>query len=256
MLDREEDVGSAYWSISRMQTIEECGKRYWFRYVKHSPEQKGAVLKFGTKVHKCLEILHKENTWEDGQIQRLWSDQWLSIVPTINWDEESTSKVVYKNRGLKMLEKYKEGHQDDEVLATEIKFRIKGSPKLMGIIDKITLREGQPCVVDYKTSKYPPDPLVLRADPQLTMYYIAAKELGYETDRLAIHNLLDGVEYWTTRTDKDVESLMDMIHQAQAKARHKMFGRNIGFNCKGCAFKQECLDQQNPTSELPPTPAV
>lgn len=255
--DREEELDFGdYWSYSKLTSIFECGKEFWFDYIKRSRKSKGSALRFGTVVHSCLELMHTDSIWQDGDVQRLWADTWIPIVDQIDWSKELLTPRVYKNRGLKMLEQYASSHKADEILELERKFKFKGDVTLGGIIDKIKIRNGKPAIVDYKTSKWAPDPLVLRADHQLTIYYMAAKELGYPTDQLAIHNLLDGTEYWTTRTDADVVRLMDTIHEAQKKIEHKMYERNIGFHCRMCPFKVSCLggigDQQDTTRELPP----
>lgn len=258
MVDREEDLEdfSDYWSVSKLQAIQQCGRKFKFQYIEKVPALKTVALKFGSAVHKCLERIHKESLFEDGQVQRLWADVWSPYIGTIDWDNELASKTVYKNRGLKMLDKYVQSHKDEEVLHLEMKFKIKPSdelPKFGGVIDKIKMVDGRPAVVDYKTSKYAPDPLVLDADPQLTMYYMAAKVLGLDISDFAIHNLLDGTEYWTTRSDEDVYLLLESIEEAQQKVRSKMFARSVGFNCKFCDYKESCLSGYRKTSpELPP----
>lgn len=257
MLDRlEEEDFSDYWSVSKLQTLQQCGKKFKFQYVEKVPVDKDATLKFGTAVHTCLEMIHRNNLFTDGEVQRLWADVWTPYVSTIDWDTELVSKTVYKNRGLKMLTTYIETNKDDEVLDLEKRFRIEsknGLPKFGGMIDKIIRRAGRASVVDYKTSKYSPDPLVLKNDPQLTMYYMACKELGYEVEDFAIHTLIEGKEYWTKRSDDDIEILMESIKESQDRVKQKMFARNIGFMCKNCSFKEICLGLGSSIEELPPS---
>ena len=265
MLDRleEEDYGE-YWSVSKLQVMQQCGRKFKYQYIDKLPTVKDATLKFGTAVHHCLEVMHKESIWTEGGIQRLWADVWTPYVASIDWSQETLTNRAYKNRGQEMLLVYgADKYKDDEILELEKRFRIKPSlegvtltawPTLGGMIDKVFVRGGRACVVDYKTSKYPPDPFILASDPQLTMYYLACKELGYDVKDFAIHNLKDGTEYWTTRDDKDVEILLESIGESQAKVKNKMYSRNISFMCKSCPFKEQCLgrDLGKVIEELPP----
>lgn len=258
MLDRleEEDYGD-YFSVSKLQVIQQCGRKFKYQYIDKLPTVKDATLKFGTAVHHCLETMHKESIWTEGGIQRLWADVWTPYVASIDWSQETLTNRAYKNRGQEMLLVYgMDSYKNDEILELEKRFRTKPTdtlPTFGGMIDKVFVRGGRARVVDYKTSKYPPDPFILASDPQLTMYYLACKELGYDVEDFAIHNLKDGTEYWTKRSDQDVEILLESIRESQEKIKHGMFSRNISFMCKNCPFKKECLgsDLGKVIEELP-----
>lgn len=257
MIDRLEDLNDLadYWSVSKLQAIQQCGRLFKYRYIDHVPEEKTAILKFGSAVHKSIEIMHTNAVWEDGDIQRLWADTWTPYVATIDWDKEQVSSNVHKNRGVKMLLLYRDTNKDDDVVALEKKFRIKSSetlPAFGGRLDKVVRRGPVMRVVDFKTARTAPDSLVLAADPQLTMYYMACKELGYDVQDFAIHSLQDGKEYWTKRSDTDVEILLESIQEAQAKTLNKMFARSISFLCRGCVFKEHCLGNIQSTSRILP----
>lgn len=242
-IDREEEFTDSTdaWSFSKLQTIQACGQRYKRRYVDHEPEEKGIQLRFGSIIHHFLDLINKKKIEDIGELQERFVDSWKSSR-TWDWTGEFMTPAQYKNRGLKMLRQYWEKHRDDVIVESEIRFDFQVYPRLRGIIDKIQeIEPGILGVVDFKTSKNPPDPLVLRRDLQLTMYRHATSLMGYNINHFAIHHLLSGEVYWTWRDSNDIKDLAAAIKDGQAKVEHELFARNIDYHCKWCSFKESCL---------------
>lgn len=255
-LEEVEDTGPD-WSVSRLQTIFSCGRKYKFKYVEHVEEPKTVPLAFGSAVHKCLETMHWLGKWDDSYMQRLWADTWYEAQLGIDWDNTMYRKPTQDKKGLGILEAYRETNQDDEWYALETNFRfdptpgVKGSPMLRGTIDKVMrLRglegdlerlNGRLAVIDYKTGKNPPDKLLLRVDPQLTIYHAAAQELFGEDVALAIHHLPTNTMHFTERTEIDMVAVIDMIRTGVTRVDQQEFERNLSYACKWCPFKEQCL---------------
>lgn len=244
-IDREEELADSpeIWSVSKLQTIQTCGHKYKLRYIDKLPEQKGVALKFGSIVHHLIDLIHKGEINDIGELQEQFVDKWLDSKEW-DWTGELMSPLQYKNRGLKMLRQYWKGHHNDKVVESEVKFTVPyaGTKIIRGIVDKI--QEIEPdvfAVVDFKTSKNPPDPLVLRRDIQLTTYYYAAKELGMDVHYFAIHHLLSGDVYWTWRDEDDLVYLDEAFFDAFVKSNFSLYGRNIDYGCKWCPYKEQCL---------------
>jgi ATP-dependent helicase/DNAse subunit B len=250
--DREEELEDSeeIWSASKLEIVQQCGRKYRLRYVDKIPETKGAALKFGSVVHKCIETMHKDKMWDITDVQMMWADSWNPVSRTIDWTKETLGARGYKDRGIKMLEQYQKSHSDDFVVSNEIRFKTPSDgrlPGLRGIIDKIQeIDSGVYGVVDFKTSKHPPDPVVLRRDLQLTTYYRATKQLGYNINYFAIHHLLSGEVYWTWRDDSDLNWLEESLTDTMRRVEGKLFARNIGFACKWCSYKDICLGWEQP----------
>lgn len=247
-LDREEELvdGPSSWSVSKLQTIQTCGNKYKLRYVDHVKEEKTVALKFGSVVHQLIDQIHKGRFESIGDLQEAWIDTWGPIARGLDWSQELMTPRIYKGRGLTMLEKYWNVHRDDVVVASEVRFETPASehtPALRGIIDKVQeIAPGVLGIVDFKTSKHPPDWTVLRRDLQLTTYYLAGcTHLGYCASFVAIHHLLSGEVYWTWRDENDIVDLQAALNEAKAKVNHKMYARNIDFHCKFCPYKEVCL---------------
>lgn len=243
-LEEVEDVGPD-WSVSRLQTIYSCGKKYHYKYVAHVDEPPTVALAFGSAVHKCLETMHLQDKWDDPYLARLWSDTWYEAQIGIDWDAVRDRKSNKDKKGLEILEAYRDTNQYDEWYALESHFRFQPDPDyptLRGTWDKIVkLESGQLAIIDYKTSKNPPDSLLLRVDPQLTIYHAAAKQVLGEDVVLGIHHLLTNTIHWTERNDDDMDAVLEMLYRGVERVEQQQFERNISYACKWCPYKEQCL---------------
>lgn len=261
-LEEVEDVGPD-WSVSRLQTIFSCGRKYRFKYVDRIEEPPTVALAFGSAVHECIADMYMNNRWDDTYMQRLWAYKWQEKQAGIDWDTVKERKSNRDKKGVEILESFRETSADDDWYALETHFRydptyfsqhragIWNPPMLRGTFDKVMrLRgltgdfegyNGRLAVIDYKTSKNPPDPLLLRVDPQLTIYHRAAHEMLGEDVVLAIHHLPTNTLHFTERTEKDMDAVLDMIREGVSRVNNKKFERNISYACKWCAFKEICL---------------
>lgn len=252
--ERLEDLGEVdVWSVSALKTIGTCGKQYEFRYrqVAARPEATPPLV-FGSAVHKCIERLHKENDkWNPGDWMRMWNDEWYNYASTVNW--EGFRKSQFDKLGGTMLANYVEKNEGVEVLEIEVKFPSKkgeayniGQFATKGIIDQVRrLPNGKLLVVDLKTSKEKPDPLLLRADPQFTLYWNVIRQRYGEEPLLAWLHLRTGDLIYTKRNEKDLDLVEEMLKEGQYRVNHEMFARNIGFHCKFCPFMKDCLGVLN-----------
>jgi CRISPR/Cas system-associated exonuclease Cas4 (RecB family) len=252
-LEETQDTGPD-WSVSRLETIFACGRKYEYKYVKHTEEPKTVPLAFGSAVHKCLETMHWLGKWDDSYLSRLWSDVWYEAQDGIDWDSVRERKSNKDKKGLEILEAYRETNGNDEWYALESHFRFQPDPdypvlrgtwdkvmRLRGLEGDLERYNGRLAVIDYKTSKNPPSPLLLRVNPQLTIYHQAAKKVLGEDVVMGIHHLLSNKVYLTERVDKDMDAVLEMLYRGTERVDNKEFERNISFNCNWCPFKETCL---------------
>lgn len=242
------------WSVSRLQTILTCGRRYQFKYVDRTLEEKTVPLAFGSAVHWCIEQMHLHNIWGETSIELLWMAQWEKAQEGINWFGSNYKKATQDKRGLTILSKYAEKHSQDQWYALEASFRLPfGSDNTIfrGMFDKIQMLTEHPdvppqyvgrlAIIDYKTGKNPPDELIVSVDPQLTIYAAAAWELFGENVVLGLHHLPSDKIFWTTRHGSSLKEIYKMIDMARRRINNKEFDRNIDYHCRNCPFKRECL---------------
>lgn len=248
-LDQDEsevEFSGQWWSLSALKTIQTCGKQYEYRYIIKEKTKPTPFLAFGKAVHKVIEVIHKENNFSDSFWQREWERLWYEQSSKVDW--KGYKKATFSNMGTKMLGSYVDDNQETEVMASELRFPKKdehymlGDYQIRGVIDQIRKTETKPLVIDFKTSTKEPDPLILRADPQWTLYWdYARKRLGVEDVSLGLYHLKSGKIFPTERTEKDLEIVLESLKDAQAKVDQKMFSRSIGFNCHFCDFREQCL---------------
>src|SRR5437016_4805844 len=103
-LEELQDEKEEGWSVSKLNTILSCGRKFQYKYIDRIEEVKTGALVFGSAVHSCIEQMHSQSIWDEGKIQRLWDNQWYEYKQQIDWDIERTRQSTYENRGLKMLE--------------------------------------------------------------------------------------------------------------------------------------------------------
>ena len=235
------------WSVSALKTISSCGKQFYWRYRTDAKGIQTPYLQFGKAVHKVIEEIHTQNNFTTDFWERLWAETWREYAAEVEeWG--NLKKLTFNNMGSKMLTKYVEKNVGANVLESEIKFPNGGEVykigpyTIRGVIDQIRRSEGgRLLVIDFKTSKYPLDQIILRADPQFTMYWKVVKERYGEDPLLALYHLESGKMLYTQRTDRDVELVEAMMREGQKKVDQEMFERNIGNTCRYCPFVQVCL---------------
>lgn len=247
------------WSVSGLKTIGSCGKQWHFRYRTDVEGIQTPYLAFGKAVHRVIENMHKTKDFSEDWWQSEWSDTWTTDSEDI--DFTGFYKPMFMNSGRKMIGNYAKENANVNILELEIPFPNKkgesykvGPFVVRGIIDQIRRTEGgRLLVVDLKTSKYPPDPLLLRADPQFTIYHHIVKQMYPGEDPLmALYHLESGKLYYTNRDDHDVLMVEEMIAEGQKKVDLKMFARNIGNTCRYCPFINECLGEYVKTNHRSP----
>jgi hypothetical protein len=257
-LEDLEDTGPD-WSISRLQTIMQCGKKYEFKYITKTKEAPTPPLAFGSAIHRCIDTMHLKSVWSDAQMQRLWSDTWYECQKDIDWTKTQYRKNTQEAKGIKILETYRAKHINDEWHGLELNFRFLtpaqpdgwDMPAVRGTWDKVMRLKkfedmpdkyiGRLAIIDYKTSKTPPEQLMVDVDPQLTIYHRAARELLGEDVVLGLHHLPTDKIFWTTRTDQSMNVVLKMMREAEERLYYMKFDRNIDFHCKWCPFKEQCL---------------
>lgn len=248
-LDRKEELqdDGIYWSVSRLQSLESCGHKYYLRYEQHEEEGTTAALAFGSAIHRCLEEIERDDTRDDGLVAKMFDEYWWEESKNIDWSKEIQGRRAYQNKADKIFTNYAKGPKFETVsLEQEFKGEFDGQ-KVRGIIDRVVKIGDKLGVIDYKTSKNPPDWLILNKDYQLTSYWGGVQTLlrsvthSLEINYFGIYHLLSGEIYWTYRDQNHWQEFKKALAQADKKVDLKMYEKNVGFACKWCTYKESCL---------------
>src|SRR5439155_13767337 len=119
---------------------------------------------------------------------------------------------LYLDHGRQVLAQYHRENAEGFRIPAALEFRftieVEGV-EVAGVIDRMDrIPGGGYEIIDYKTSRRLPPKAVVDRDLQLSVYYLAAKEIwGIEPERLTLYFLLPGERMSTFRTPADADEL-------------------------------------------------
>lgn len=170
------------YSISRLNTVDNCGWEYWQTYMEHLVPKDNIYGFTGTKIHKCLEDIQngKDVNLENEIIQLLKDADFLDIKFPSDSIREKWEKDI-----LHFASNYKK--PDYNKVETEKLFLLQlGDNYLQGIIDLVIYNEdGTVSIRDYKTSSKFSNSDLQEKGRQLILYGLAMEQMGYKVKDLA-----------------------------------------------------------------------
>lgn len=175
-------LGKTVYSISRLNTVDECGWEYWQTYMEHL-EPKDNIYGFtGGRIHKCLEDIQngKEINFTK-EIDNILDDaKFLDIKFPNDKIEEKWKKDIYHFAENYVKPTYKKV-ETEKMFLTKI-----GENYLQGIIDLLIYNDdGSVSIRDYKTSSKFSNSELESKGRQLILYGIAMEQLGFKVKDLA-----------------------------------------------------------------------
>ena len=238
-------------SFSRLDTFEQCPRKYKLRYIDKAKTGRADALEFGTILHAVLELVLKDllAARHVGPIpvefvDRRYREEWTR--------RELTERKLYEE-GERLLHQWAERFgelQSGQVLALEKPFKMQLAGYTMsGIIDRIDrIDERTVRVIDYKTSRawMLPDKSM-----QLAIYGAAARHL-YKAERIQVafdmlrHNQLVVCDL----SDDMMEASADWAHVlAEQMKSAKEHAPRLNTFCHWCDYKRGCSEYTRAISE-------
>ena len=260
-------------SASALRTLHECPREWWYRYVEGVPREHVPVgIVLGKAVHEALALFYRGlRDGYDVSLDELVDVATASILraaeydpPVLFRDDESAETIA--DLAARLLAVFVEdGYRPERVVAVEVPFGLPvihpGTGEVMpyeerivGAIDLIAEDGGQVVVVDHKTAARTDQERAKRADLQMAVYSIAARDmLRIEQVELRYQNLVKtkiakvGLQQ-IQRTEHDeaeaidaVASGLELIHVAVAHPEGKrLMGRRRSWRCKECGYRRRC----------------
>ena len=134
------------------------------------------------------------------------------------------------------------------MLETYFRIPLKENLQFSGYIDYIMKINGRTYLIDWKSNKVIMPDEELDNNIQLSMYYWASKELGFEVDEIGLY-FLRHLDFKTTyRTEENTLSLFeDAVFLENKLNKDDLIANYSSNNCKWCGFKEECNAWQNKT---------
>jgi DNA helicase-2/ATP-dependent DNA helicase PcrA len=240
-------------SASAIQGYEYCPLAYKLRYDWRLPEDATAALQFGSAMHLALKA------YFDGV--RAGRPPGEESVVACFLDEFAKAKIdeplqreLYQNDGREQLIAFvrsQPAHPAVLVLETERRFKIEiGGARVRGRLDRLDcLGDGKVAVVDYKTGKAKTQE---DADKslQLSIYALAAREMGHTPSSLVFINLKNGATIESRRTPEQLREAETCVSSIAARIAAGEFEPKPGAGCARCSYHSICPVHEEPLPRL------
>lgn len=181
-INKLREEGHTIYSISRLNTVDECGWEYWQTYQEHLPGKDNIYGFTGTRIHKCLENIQNgiKIDFPKEINQMLTEAQLLDIVFPTEKIEEKWKKDIISFAHNYVAPVYNK-------VETEKLFLVElDGNYLQGIIDLVIYNEdGTISIRDYKTSSKFSNVDLEEKGRQLILYGLAMEQMGYKVKDLA-----------------------------------------------------------------------
>jgi RecB family exonuclease len=230
-------------SYSSINTYETCPAKFKFQYEDRVPQKPSPMLSFGDSLHRALYHFHNRPVPVAprlGELHDMLEAVWVSDGFT-----EEAEERMYRDHGRQVLEMYHRDNADSYRIpaALEFHFRIEvEGVQISGTIDRLDrIPGGGYEIIDYKTNRRLPPMGVVDRDLQLSIYFLAAREVwGIEPERLTLYFLLPGQRMTTTRTAQDADELRRRIAVVAERIAAGKFEPRENPLCGWCDYQALC----------------
>jgi len=237
-------------SASAIQTYETCPLKYKLKYDWRLPEDATAPLQFGNAMHLALKA------YFDGVRASRPPDEETVIACFL--DEFSKASIgeqfqreMYERNGRAQLAAFLRSDlaaPAGKILHTEKRFVIEiGGVRVHGRLDRIDCVDGHDVfVADYKTGK-PKTQDDADDSLQLSVYALAARDLGHNPASLAFINLENGTAIESQRSAKQLQEAELKVQEIAAKIAAGEFEPKANSGCVSrCSYHSICPAHEEP----------
>jgi putative RecB family exonuclease len=245
-------------SYSSISTYETCPAKFRFQYEERLPTAPSPALSFGDSLHRALHRFHNRPVPVApslGELHEMLEAEWVG-----EGFRDPDEEQVYLEHGRQVLAEYHRENADTFRIPAALEFRfhieVEGV-QLSGIIDRMDrIPGGGYEIIDYKTNRRLPPKSVVDQDLQLSLYYLAAKEIwGIEPDRLTLYFLLPGQRMTTFRTAADADHVRRRIAHVAERIDMGLFEPRQNPLCDWCDFQARCPLYRHKYEKLEGDPA-
>ena len=234
-------------SFSAISTYKNCPLSYKFMYVDKLPTKRTPVLSFGTSLHAALEKFYAVTVPKPPSLEELLGHL-TQTWEKAGYSSEAEEQQYFEHAKQVLTNFYHSNASQFQIpAAVEQRFEVElDGHVLRGIIDRLDkLPAGGYEIIDYKTGRNIPPKYRVDSDLQLSIYYLASKELwGIEPEKLTLYFLIPDQRISTTRNETDARRTRNIIGSVAENISKD--GANGTFKarenplCPWCDFQNRC----------------
>jgi len=255
-------------SYSQLFTYTLCPMKYAHNYVWATPaENRPLNMIFGKAIHAAAEKYYK-CIQETGKALPL-KEMELAFDTSFSKEIESSDVKIamkkgasieaYSSQGAELIKLFHAEIRPQKIVAVELPFSVSVPDivnggnlpyQLVGFFDLIESDHDSYLVGELKTSAQKYSSLKLEYDLQPTAYSYAMSKMRASTtehsclvryDVLVKTKTPNFEQYFVSRTESDHQRLIHLINKVMKAIEHRIFYRNLGWQCSDCQFKKACL---------------
>lgn len=250
------------YSNSRIETFEQCPRKYKFRYIENiRTETEGIEAFVGKRVHEALEKLYK-----DLKMGRLHTREDLLAFYEVEWEKTWHGKVNVVREGITpghyfelgkrcISDYYKRFHPFNQTrtlgLEERIELKLTDGDRvhtIQGYIDRLSWDPTTETyeIHDYKTGNSMPTQQDVDEDRQLALYHLGIKQRWPDAKNVKLiwHYLALDKDISSSRSETDLKALQDevigMIHNIEAEIKIGKWEVRTSRLCEWCEYKPMC----------------
>ena len=236
-------MGKTQLSYSKIETYETCPAKFRFQYEDRVPGRPSPVLSFGDSLHRALYHFHNRPVPVAPSVEELHELPEAVWVP--DGFETEGEERMYRDHGRQILAQYHKdnAHEFRIPAALEHRFSIEvEGVQINGVIDRMDRMPGGGYeIIDYKTNRRLPPMSRIDADLQLSIYWLAAREIwGIEPEKLTLYYLLPGQRMTTTRSAQQADELKRRIAVVAERIAAGKFEPRENPLCNWCDYQVLC----------------
>jgi RecB family exonuclease len=230
-------------SYSSINTYETCPAKFRFRYEDRIPQAPSPALSFGDSLHRALYLFHSRPVPVAPSLEEL--HEMLDASWVADGFSGPSEEQTYRDHGHQVVTQYHRENAEDYRIPVALEFGFQVEVEgvtLAGVIDRMDrIPGGGYEIVDYKTNRRLPPQARIDQDLQLSIYYLAAREVwGIEPERLTLYYLLPGQRMSTTRSSSDLDELRRRIAVIAQRIGAGLFEPQQNPLCDWCDYQSLC----------------
>ena len=244
LLDRQ---GRLRLSFTRVDTFEQCPRRFRYQYVDGLPQAPAPQLSFGSSLHATLEWLYDRKhpvlpTLEE-MLQALYG-AWESAGYAEVGREEQLEAYEHARRIVAELHARiaREGFRLPAAVEAWFELPFADDVVVVGAIDRIDVDEdGALHVIDYKTNRRARSRSQVRGSLQLAIYALATEELyGRRPATVSLDFIVPGLRVVVPVEELDLASVPSRLAEVARRIRAGEDTPTPNRLCDWCDFRTIC----------------